>query len=256
MPPVPSRSLGFTLIELALVITIIGLIVGGTLVGKDLIRAAQLRAQVRQIQHYGVAVNTFRDKYRALPGDMQANLAASSGFFPRSGADGHGDGNYIISGCSSIDPVGCENLMFWSDLSNARMIADTISTSVDGPMVTTTFAESMAYMPAPKMISNSTIGVTANSNSEHWFYIIRIGWMNGGSLMTYRVDAIDAFNLDAKLDNANPMTGVVMIKELGAGADWFFGAPTDAVNRCVYNGMYNLLPGTMPCMPVFRIPGL
>lgn len=41
---------GFTLIELSIVLVIIGLIVGGVLVGRDLIKAAEVRAQVSQIE--------------------------------------------------------------------------------------------------------------------------------------------------------------------------------------------------------------
>lgn len=41
-----SRKAGFTLVELAIVLVIIGLIIGGVLVGRDLIKAAELRASL------------------------------------------------------------------------------------------------------------------------------------------------------------------------------------------------------------------
>jgi len=58
---------GFTLIELSIVLVIIGLIVGGVLVGRDLISAASVRAQITQIEKYQQAVNAFRDKYGGVP---------------------------------------------------------------------------------------------------------------------------------------------------------------------------------------------
>src|SRR3982751_930235 len=74
---------GFTLIELSIVLVIIGLIVGGVLVGQDLIRAAEVRATISQIEKYNTAVNTFRGKYNALPGDLNASTATAFGFLAR-----------------------------------------------------------------------------------------------------------------------------------------------------------------------------
>jgi prepilin-type N-terminal cleavage/methylation domain-containing protein len=64
---------GFTLIELSIVLVIIGLVVGGVLVGRDLICAAELRAQISQIEKYNTAVNTFYGKYGGLPGPLAAD---------------------------------------------------------------------------------------------------------------------------------------------------------------------------------------
>jgi prepilin-type N-terminal cleavage/methylation domain-containing protein len=44
------RNQGFTLIELSIVLVVVGLIVGGVLVGQNLIKAAQTRAQLAQIE--------------------------------------------------------------------------------------------------------------------------------------------------------------------------------------------------------------
>ena len=48
----------------------IGLIVGGVLVGQDMIKAAELRAAVGQIEKLDTAVNVFRNKYNGIPGDL------------------------------------------------------------------------------------------------------------------------------------------------------------------------------------------
>ncbi len=65
-----TKHQGFTLIELAIVLTIIGLIVGGIISGQSLIRAAELNNVVGDIEKYTTAVNVFKDKYGELPGDM------------------------------------------------------------------------------------------------------------------------------------------------------------------------------------------
>jgi hypothetical protein len=61
---------GFTLVEIAIVLVVIGLVVGGILVGRDLIRAAELRSVISDVEKFKTAVNTFRLKFNAIPGDM------------------------------------------------------------------------------------------------------------------------------------------------------------------------------------------
>ena len=57
-----SRNAGFTLVELAIVLVIIGLIVSVVLVGQDLIKSAEMRAVIRQQDQFQVAVDTFFTK--------------------------------------------------------------------------------------------------------------------------------------------------------------------------------------------------
>src|ERR1700689_1860224 len=95
------RHSGFTLIELSIVLVIIGLIVGGILVGQDLIKAAEVRAQISQVEKYKSAVNTFMVKFDALPGDMPLATANQFGFTTGASCDGSPgfrDGNGLIDG--------------------------------------------------------------------------------------------------------------------------------------------------------------
>ena len=110
---------GFTLIELSIVLVIIGLLVGGVLVGQDLIRAAELRNIVTQVEQIDTAVNTFRLKYRCLAGDC----ANATTFFPTS-ANGDG-GKYVGNRSSGTAAQRKEHWNFWQQLALAGLIEGT-----------------------------------------------------------------------------------------------------------------------------------
>jgi len=61
---------GFTLVELAIVMTIIGLLIGGILKGQELMENARVTATISQVRSYEAATTTFRDTFSAIPGDM------------------------------------------------------------------------------------------------------------------------------------------------------------------------------------------
>lgn len=61
---------GFTLVELAIVMTIIGLLIGGVLKGQELLENARVTSTVSQVKSYDAATFTFLDAYGALPGDI------------------------------------------------------------------------------------------------------------------------------------------------------------------------------------------
>lgn len=65
-----DREAGFTLIELSIVLVIIGLLIGGILKGQELINSTRVKTQMAQVDGVRAAMNSFQDKYMALPGDM------------------------------------------------------------------------------------------------------------------------------------------------------------------------------------------
>lgn len=117
----PERVQGFTLIELSIVIVIIGLLVGGVLVGRDLKKAAEIRSVISSLEKYNTAVHTFRLKYNCLPGDCMN--AAQFGGAARNNTLGRGDGNGLIEGTNTGANALCgEVILFWSDLSLSNLV--------------------------------------------------------------------------------------------------------------------------------------
>jgi len=103
---------GFTLIEVAIVLVILGLLVGGVLKGQELIAGARVHNLIAQQTGIKVAFFGFQDRYRALAGDYR--FATQN--IP--GAAGNGDGN------GRIEAIGTppENLLVWDHLSKAGLL--------------------------------------------------------------------------------------------------------------------------------------
>jgi len=82
---------GFTLVEIAIVMVIIGLLIGGVLKGQAMVQNAKVKRVVKQADEIRAAVMAFYDKYGVYPGDE--DLAPIP-----PGADGEGNGNGQIAG--------------------------------------------------------------------------------------------------------------------------------------------------------------
>ena len=64
-----TKQAGFTLVEIAIVLVIIGLLLGGILKGQEMITQAKIKNVVNDFNGITAAVNSYQDRYRALPGD-------------------------------------------------------------------------------------------------------------------------------------------------------------------------------------------
>jgi len=238
---------GFTLIELAIVLVIIGLIVGGVLVGRDLINAAGVRATIAQIEQYNQAANTFRGKYGFLPGDISGTVAAQFGFVARGSSPGQGDGNgilegpipYVANGVGSVEVFG-EAPMFWVDLSTARLIQGGFSAAspINPPVsVTLTTSPTMdQWFPAAKLGGGNYIYVysagtwwcctfwaTSGANYYGISAVSKIDGASGGgnegffNTSTPGLTVQQAAAMDAKMDDGLPQSGNVLAQYIAGG---------------------------------------
>jgi prepilin-type N-terminal cleavage/methylation domain-containing protein len=104
---------GFTLIEIAIVLVIIGLLLGGVLKGQELITAARVRNLISNQDGVKAAYFGFLDRYRGLPGDYSGATANIPNCAAATCPDGNGNGQ-IASGQESIAT--------WAHLSKAGFI--------------------------------------------------------------------------------------------------------------------------------------
>lgn len=222
--------LGFTLIELSIVLVIIGLLVGGVLTGQNLIKAAEARAEISQVEKYNTAVNTFEGKYGALPGDMNVATATQFGFVTTgcNGSQGHRDGNGLIDGWSSpyiYDQTIGETGVFWGDLSQAGLIDGTYPNSgavINGcsPGATPiTSATAGKYFP-PAKIGGGNFLYVYEIGGFNWYGLSAVVSASGANSLYSNpgLSVIQAYNIDKKIDDGFPTTGDVQATYIN-GAD-------------------------------------
>lgn len=70
---------GFTLVELAIVLIVIGLLLGMAFKGKALVDAARIKAEVNKVEKLGTAINVYYSKYDTLPGVRGGTIALPGG---------------------------------------------------------------------------------------------------------------------------------------------------------------------------------
>lgn len=115
-----KRQQGFTLIEIAIVLVIIGLLLGGVLKGQELITSARVRNMISTQDGVKAAYFGFLDRFRALPGDYTAATTNITGVANFATNNGNGNGRVEAAGATVR-----EDILAWEHLSKAGFINGT-----------------------------------------------------------------------------------------------------------------------------------
>ena len=168
-----SKQGGFTLVEIAIVLVIIGLLLGGVLKGQEMIKNAEIRSVISDVQGLRTALYAYRDRYNALPGDDKNAIVNSSS--ATDVAKGNGNGQIKVVGTLKEDE------QFFLQLRAAKLIT---GTGVTGANHALGGATTVAY----QTYTNSL----------------------GNEICLADVPGADAIILEAKEDDGSPSTGSIL----------------------------------------------
>lgn len=209
---------GFTLIEIAIVLVIIGLLLGGVLKGQELINSAKVKNLATDFKNIPVYIYGYQDKYKALPGD-QTQAVLDTQFPPANTATAATTtatlANGVINGNWNDQTTASESYVFWQHVRLAGL--------APGPTDTTTPA---TYLPSNA--AGGSIGIQSGTNSVTATPINATTGASPirGSYIICSTGILGKFvkQLDNTLDDNNTATGSMM-----AGVATAAGTPMTAV---------------------------
>lgn len=259
-----SAQRAFTLVELSIVLVILGLLVGGVLTGQSLIRASELRSAITDYNKYVTAVNAFKDKYFALPGDLTnatsfwgAAHATPATCYTTIGTGTqtcNGDGDGFVSGTSGGDVH--ETFRFWQHLANAGLIEGTY-TGVPGGAC---WINMIGGTNTPRSkVSNAIWGIREPLNASgipDIFNGTYRNWMQLGGAQTCdnlgsAFKPEEVWNVDVKIDDGMPALGKVLVR---SGNQLSTCTTTVANNPATLTATYLLSSTTVTCVILFNNP--
>ena len=110
-----TNQRGFTLVEIAIVLVIIGLLLGGILKGQEMITQAKIKNTMADFTGISAAYHGYQDRYRAIPGD-------DAGATRWSGATA-GNGNGVVLGTYNSTTATAESRLWWDHLRRAGFVS-------------------------------------------------------------------------------------------------------------------------------------
>lgn len=220
------RTSGFTLVELAIVLVIIGLVVGGILVGRELLYQAEISSIIRSMQRTSVPIYTFEEKYGQLPGDFTSatRFWGEGTSCPSAAGTGtcNGNGDKLIAYGAT---TGSEMTYLWQHLGLAGMI--------EGKYEPNWPADSLIgerYTPRLPVRQWGKLAFHWSGTNADWYtstnsqlsnrLVIFAGDVASGTLahtqsMAQSIPCADAKAIEEKIDDLMPGQGRVHAERLG-----------------------------------------
>ena len=193
MKSMKGQQSGFTLVEIAIVLVIIGLLLGGILKGQELINSAKVKNLAQDFKTIPLYIYGYQDRFKALPGDDR-NVTTN---IPTSSPGPAGTiGNGVIEGDWQSETITDESFLFWQHVRMAGFAPGA-----------TTFASApdlAAYLP--KNVEGGRTGITGGASTPITGLRGTYIFCSSGLLGKY------AKQLDATLDDGKTDTGSIMVR--------------------------------------------
>ncbi len=186
---------GFTLVEIAIVLVIIGLLLGGVLKGQELINSAKAKSYAQDFRTIQSALYGFQDRFKGIPGDLAGAAAPQQKI---AGATTSGNGNGRIEGAWDGDAT-TEACNAWQHMRLAGFLAGNTTPNC-------TLGDPYVQINA----DGGRIGISSD------MYIT--GMTGSYNICSTGVLGKIAKQLDTQLDDGNPTTGSFRVAALVAGA--------------------------------------
>ena len=114
---------GFTLVEIAIVLVIVGLLLAGVLKGQELIENSRIKSIANEMKSVQAAYNGYVDRYKAIPGDEAVATMDARGWAASTAAGGgNGNGVLNITVAQTFTNAG-EQRAFWRALRASGLFA-------------------------------------------------------------------------------------------------------------------------------------
>jgi prepilin-type N-terminal cleavage/methylation domain-containing protein len=189
---------GFTLVEIAIVLVIIGLLLGGVLKGQELINSAKVKNFANDFRTIPLFIYGYQDKFKALPGD-DSNVQGHVGNTATQATTPAGlQGNGVINGNWDTVTLTDESMLFWQHVRLAGLAAGS-----------TVVAANNTYWPTNA--DGGRIGIESGSAN----YILNTDsttFLQGSYIVCSRgILGKFALQLDTTIDDGNPQTGSLRV---------------------------------------------
>ncbi len=191
-----SQQSGFTLVEIAIVLVIIGLLLGGILKGQELINSAKVKNLANDFRTIPTYIYGFQDKFKALPGDDSAASTHVNG--ATNATTGGTVGNGVIEGNWNSATATDESYLFWQHVRLANLAAGPTNTA-DPDYI-------------PKNATGGKLGLSSATAAQ-----MQISGMSG----TYQICSEGILGkfvkqLDTQMDDGNTAGGSMRAVTVGA----------------------------------------
>jgi len=214
---------GVTLIEMAVVVSIIALLLAGTLGGTSLYQASKLRRLSTEIIQYETAIRTFKEEYHYWPGDFnQATAFWSSDDSDVS--DGGGDG-FVQAGY--MDATG-ESLKVPNHLGNAELIPRKYTGLITDPgnvhfTAGVNVPQSQAFKNLVFAFESDSAAATEYIHGTHAGHFFRVATLNANGEPWGTAESLNSKQskaVDEKIDDGKATTGRLVVTSCFTGREY------------------------------------